>query len=181
LVINAIGEACILTERRADKIEDEDSRILTIDRVSGDDMCIVIGELWRNLPGDLGSADINMYISKHEKEPTRWTIGVVGEQAREAVIGLLLAMCGGDIEDPPATWHCRPNRVALRLVGMWGVHADAAKRGVENLVGPLRMFAESIAYKTRSGPALVARTGLKPIPGQGYPLGHLEVYVSTKE
>jgi hypothetical protein len=91
----------------------------------------------------------------------------VRSEAVVASMGLLLALC----TKMPAGRQCPLTRITLDFWGLWG---SKGFRKAEDLLGPLRLLAESCSC--HEFPSLV----LQPFRGRGvaesHPLGHLQLF-----
>jgi hypothetical protein len=168
LLFDASGEARIVTAVEERERRETGSRIPCIKKTffpGG-----FRGKLWTGPSGSQGSAEIEVDFWRGPKGGVQWDIDVMtgGAHAREAAVGFVLAVCEGNPEDLPVCEHSPFMRVTL---GLWEVEADT--RFNEDLVGPLRFLAESVAYNKLVSHALPGPKGEET--GQAYPLGHLAV------
>jgi hypothetical protein len=164
LIIRATGRAERGNDSEATHKRFTEDRLY---RIKDRDRYCFEAQLWRVVPGEGQIADIDLKVRRNSLGPIMHLDVLVSRAAGKAAMGLLSAVCTGII----AGLYRPFTTTTIRLTGMWG---PAGKREAEDLVGPLRLLAESFTYYQCVSLVPAAFDALKV---KGYhPLGHVRLF-----
>jgi hypothetical protein len=164
LIITAYGNTKLVTDMEACRLRFAEDRLY---RIKDHSYYSFHAQLWRQLPGDTKIADIDIEARRESEGKTTHLNVLINQVAGEAAMGLLLAIC----TEMAAGQHHPFTTTTLCLTGVWG---PAGKGEAEELVGPLRLLAESFTYYPCAS-LLSGSLDVRKVK-EAHPLGHVRLF-----